>query len=133
MPLGGDAAARLGRLGIFADLPESELRDVAAELDERSFPEGGWVLRQGEKSTLEKLFTEGDVHVIRSHVADGHDPEVFHVDLRAIADGKDTSTNVRLRPFDQVYVGQTRKAALERCVPPWLRPAYEAVFGMRRD
>jgi len=75
---------------------------------------------------------EGDIHVIRAHVADGHDPEVFHIDLRAIAVGKDMSTNVRLRPFDQVYVGQTRRAVIDRCVPPWLRPAYEAVFGMSR-
>jgi protein involved in polysaccharide export with SLBB domain len=76
---------------------------------------------------------EGDIHVIRSHVADGHDPEVFHIDLRAITVGKDMSTNVRLRPFDQVYVGQTRRAVIDRCVPPWLRPAYEAAFGMRRQ
>ena len=45
--MSSDTAAQLGRLGIFADLTEAELRDVAAELDERSFPEGGWVLRQG--------------------------------------------------------------------------------------
>jgi protein involved in polysaccharide export with SLBB domain len=76
---------------------------------------------------------EGDIHVIRSHVADGHDPEVFHIDLRAIALGNDMSTNVRLRAFDQVYVGQTRRAVIDRCMPPWLRPAYEAVFGMRRQ
>ena len=76
---------------------------------------------------------EGDIHVIRSHVADGHDPEVFHIDLRAIAVKKDMSTNVRLRPFDQVYVGQTRRAVIDRCMPPWLRPAYEALFGMRRQ
>jgi protein involved in polysaccharide export with SLBB domain len=76
---------------------------------------------------------EGDVHVIRSHVADGRDPEVFHIDLRAITVSKDEATNVRLQPFDQVYVGQTRRAVLERCMPPWLRPAYEAVCGMRRE
>jgi protein involved in polysaccharide export with SLBB domain len=75
---------------------------------------------------------EGDIHVIRSHVAEGHDPEVFHIDLRAIAVTKDRSTSLRLRPFDQVYVGQTRRAVIDHCMPPWLRPAYEAVFGMRR-
>ena len=75
---------------------------------------------------------EGDIHVIRSHVAGGHDPEVFHIDLRAITLQKDEATNVRLRPFDQVYVGQTRRAVIDRCMPPWLRPAYEAIFGLRR-
>jgi protein involved in polysaccharide export with SLBB domain len=76
---------------------------------------------------------EGDVHVIRAHVADGHDPQVFHIDLRAITIGKDQSSNVRLQPFDQVYVGQTRRAALDRCMPPWLRPVYQALVGLRRQ
>jgi polysaccharide biosynthesis/export protein len=75
---------------------------------------------------------EGDIHVIRSHVADGHDPEVFHIDLRAITLQKDGATNVRLQPFDQVYVGQTRRAVIDRCMPPWLRPVYEAICGLQR-
>jgi CRP/FNR family transcriptional regulator, cyclic AMP receptor protein len=59
-----DAAARLGRLGIFADLAEAELRDVAAEFDERSFPEGGWVLRQGETGTGLFIVVDGEVGVV---------------------------------------------------------------------
>jgi protein involved in polysaccharide export with SLBB domain len=74
----------------------------------------------------------GDVHVIRAHVIDGRRPEVFHIDLRAITLKKDESSNVRLQPFDQVYVGQTRQAVLDRCLPPWLRPAYQALVGLRR-
>jgi protein involved in polysaccharide export with SLBB domain len=66
----------------------------------------------------------GDVHVIRSHVTQGRAPEVFHIDLQAIVFRKDHSTNVRLQPFDQVYVGQTRQAVLERCLPPWLRTMF---------
>jgi CRP-like cAMP-binding protein len=64
MPLGGDTAARLGRLGLFADLSEPELRDVAAELDERSFPEGGWVLRQGDPGTGLFFIADGEVGVV---------------------------------------------------------------------
>jgi CRP-like cAMP-binding protein len=64
MPLGGDTAARLGQLGIFADLAESELRDVAAELDEKSFPEGGWVLRQGDQGTGLFIVADGEVGVV---------------------------------------------------------------------
>jgi CRP/FNR family transcriptional regulator, cyclic AMP receptor protein len=64
MPLGGEVAARLGQLGIFADLPESELRDVAAELDEQSFPEGGWVLRQGDQGTGLFIVADGEVGVV---------------------------------------------------------------------
>jgi len=75
----------------------------------------------------------GDVHVIRSHVADGRDPEVFRIDLQGILLCNDPSTNVRLQPFDQVYVGQTRQAVIDHCIPPWLRPAYQSLVGMRRQ
>jgi CRP/FNR family transcriptional regulator, cyclic AMP receptor protein len=60
----GDTAARLGRLGIFADLTEAELRDVAAQLDEQSFSEGRWVLRQGETGTGLFIIVDGEVGVV---------------------------------------------------------------------
>ena len=62
--MSSDTAAQLGRLGIFADLTEAQLRDVAAELDERSFPEGGWVLRQGETGTGLFIVVDGEVGVV---------------------------------------------------------------------
>jgi hypothetical protein len=65
-------------------------------------------------------------------VAEGQPPQVFRVDLRAIILDHDERTNVRVQPFDQVYVGETRKACFGKCVPPWLRPAYDAACGMRR-
>jgi protein involved in polysaccharide export with SLBB domain len=73
-----------------------------------------------------------DVRVVRGHVADGKPPEVFHVDLRAILLQRDQQTNLRLEPFDQVHVGETRTASLSCCVPPWLRPVYERLCGIRR-
>jgi CRP/FNR family cyclic AMP-dependent transcriptional regulator len=60
----GDPVGRLARIGIFADLTDAELRDVAAELDERSFPEGGWVLRQGEPGSGLFIVVDGEVAVI---------------------------------------------------------------------
>jgi hypothetical protein len=54
-------------------------------------------------------------------VADGRPPEVFHVDLAAILRRHDQSTNVRLEPFDEVYVGQTRRGCVAACLPPWMR------------
>lgn len=60
----GDSAARLGQLGIFADLTRAELRDVAAELDEQSFPEGAWVLRQGEPGAGLFVIVDGEVSVV---------------------------------------------------------------------
>ena len=40
MIMADDLVGRLGRLGILADLTEPELRDLAAELNEASFPQG---------------------------------------------------------------------------------------------
>jgi protein involved in polysaccharide export with SLBB domain len=59
----------------------------------------------------------GEVHVVRSHVAGGRRPEVFPVDLEAILLDNDAKTNVRVEPFDQVYVGESRQAFLARHLP----------------
>jgi len=73
-----------------------------------------------------------DVHVIRSRLADNKPPEVFHIDLRAIVMNHDQSTNLRLQPFDQVFVGEAKRSSLEKCLPPCLRPLYEKLCGIRR-
>ena len=39
---------------------------------------------------------------------------------------------VRLQPFDRVFVGEAKKSSLEKCIPPCLRPVYEKITGMRR-
>jgi protein involved in polysaccharide export with SLBB domain len=72
------------------------------------------------------------VLVIRSRVAEGKPPEVFHIQLRDIALNHDDSTNVRLQPFDEVYVGETRQASMACCIPSCIRPLYEALCGLRR-
>jgi polysaccharide biosynthesis/export protein len=72
-----------------------------------------------------------DVYVIRSRVSEGRRPEVFHVDLRAIVLKHDERSNVRVRPFDQIHVGETRQARVERSIPPWLRPLYQSVWDTR--
>ena len=72
-----------------------------------------------------------EIFVVRAHVAEGPRPEVFHVDLNAILQEKDQKTNVRLLPFDQVYVGESRKAKLLKCIPPCLRPVFFPVLGIR--
>jgi protein involved in polysaccharide export with SLBB domain len=91
---------------------------------------------QGQETVLELLQRTGgitqdaapeEVYVIRPHVSDDKRPEVFHVNLRAIVLRHDNSTNLRLQPFDQVHVGATRQAGLQKCVPPWLRPFYREV------
>jgi protein involved in polysaccharide export with SLBB domain len=94
---------------------------------------------QGQETVLDLLQRAGgvtpsvapeDVYVVRSHIADGERPEVFHVDLQAIVLKKDQRTNLRLQPFDQVYVGETWQGKLNKCLPPVLRPLCEACWGI---
>ena len=96
---------------------------------------------QGPETVLDLLQRVGglspsaaptDVQVVRAHVADGKTPEVFHVDLAAIVVKHDQQSNVRLLPFDQVYVGQSRRSTYVPALPPWLRPLYHALCGMWR-
>ncbi len=74
----------------------------------------------------------GDIQVVRAHVAEGTQPEVFNVDLEAILDKNDEGTNLRLMPSDEVYVGQNRTSRIRKCLPPWLRPLYGRIFGLTR-
>jgi protein involved in polysaccharide export with SLBB domain len=73
----------------------------------------------------------GNVQVVRAHVAEGTTPEIFHIDLEAIVLHKDQHTNIRIEPFDQIYIGQSRRSRLRPCFPPWLRPTYETLCGLR--
>jgi protein involved in polysaccharide export with SLBB domain len=100
----------------------------------------GWqrsVPYQGQETVLDLLQRVGgitpgaeprDVYVVRAHIAEGGRPEVYHVDLQAIVVGHDDKTNLRLLPNDQVYVGETRQARIERAIPPWFRPLYQAIW-----
>ena len=72
-----------------------------------------------------------DVYVLRPHLGDNRRPEVFHVDLHAIVLKNDHRTNIRLLSFDQIYVGETRRAQIEKALPLWLRGAYQVVWHTR--
>jgi polysaccharide export outer membrane protein len=91
------------------------------------------VAYQGPETVLDLLqrvggITSGaaprDVQVVRSHVADGKAPEVFQVDLAAIVLGKEQRTNITLVPYDKVYIGQTQRCKLSKCMPPWARQMF---------
>jgi protein involved in polysaccharide export with SLBB domain len=99
------------------------------------------VAYRGEETVLDLLqriggITSGaepkEVYVVRSHVAEGKRPEVFPVDLPAIVLKHDDRTNLRLEPGDQVFIGETRKSRLKKCVPPFLLPLYESLCGLSR-
>jgi protein involved in polysaccharide export with SLBB domain len=105
----------------------------------------GWqrtVPYQGQETVLDLLqriggITSGadvaDVYVLRSHMGDIQRPEVFYVNLKAIVLNHEEKTNIRLMPFDQVHVGESRPAQLEKAFPPWLRPAYQAFWNILPD
>jgi protein involved in polysaccharide export with SLBB domain len=73
-----------------------------------------------------------EVYVVRARIAEGKQPEVFHIKLRDILTRHDDSTNIRLQPQDRLYVGETNRSALSRYMPPWLKPLFDAVWGMAR-
>ncbi len=98
------------------------------------------VAYRGPETVLELLQRAGgitpgaepnDVYVVRSHLAAGKRPEVFHVKLRAIVLDNDHRTNIRVQPFDQIHVGETRQARIERSIPPWVRPMYRVFWDTR--
>ncbi len=69
--------------------------------------------------------------MVRSHVAEGRPPEVFTIDLTAILLKNQQEGNIRIQPFDQVYVGQSKRCCLAKNLPPWLRPLFEQACGMK--
>ena len=74
-----------------------------------------------------------DVYVVRSHLTEGGQPEIFKINLDDIVVKKDYKTNIRVLPFDQIYVGETRKSRVERNIPEWLRPVLNAFFENGSD
>ena len=90
---------------------------------------------EGPESVVEFLQRAGglkpgaalnQIHVVRSRVTDGGPPEVYDIDVEAVLLRGDRRSNLVLQPFDQVYVGQTKRSAIVPMLPPWLRPAFKA-------
>jgi len=54
----------LGRLALFVDLPEAELREIAERCEEASFGSGEWVIRQGDEGSGVYLIVDGEVVVV---------------------------------------------------------------------
>jgi polysaccharide biosynthesis/export protein len=131
------------QVAVLAQVAPERVRVAVAEYRSRSiylFGEVTGLQRavayQGQETVLDLLQRAGgitpgaepdSVYVIRSHVTDGDRPEVYHVKLRAIVLRHDHRTNLRLLPFDQVYVGETSQSRLQRCLPPWLRPLFQSM------
>lgn len=99
------------------------------------------VAYQGPETVMDLLQRTGgvapgaapnDAYVVRPRIGEDKQPEIFHIDLKGILVGNRQQTNIRLQPFDQVFIGETRQASFQKCVPPCLRPVYEAMCGLAR-
>ncbi len=117
-------AVRQSRLPRFSppnlDLPQELVRVRVSEYSSRqlflfgpiagkqqSFP------YRGQETVLDFLQRGGvlatdkqpaEVYVVRAHIAEDGRPEVFHIDLKVMADRHDQKTNLRLLPNDQIYL-----------------------------
>ncbi len=65
-----------------------------------------------------------EIHIVRGNVATGARPQVFRVDLEAILLDGDPKTNYLIQPFDEIYIGELKRAKIGRALPQWLRPVY---------
>jgi polysaccharide export outer membrane protein len=73
------------------------------------------------------------VYVVRPNVAVGLRPEVFRVKVVRVLLGGDQTTNVILKPSDQVYIGESMESELSRLLPDWLAPMYRQFVGLLPD
>jgi protein involved in polysaccharide export with SLBB domain len=73
------------------------------------------------------------VYVVRPNVAAGGRTEVFRVDVAAVLLDNNHTTNVPVKPSDEVYVGETRRSVFARILPDWLGPVYRRFAGLLPD
>jgi protein involved in polysaccharide export with SLBB domain len=136
------------RVAEFLGVPEGWVGVRVAEYNSQQIFLSGQVVGlqravpyQGPETILDLLRRAGgltpgaapeDVYVVRARIGEGRQPEVFRVDLKAILFRHDGRTNIVVQPLDQVFVGETCQFSLEKCFPPWLRPVYDALCGLKR-
>ncbi len=73
------------------------------------------------------------VYVVRTHMESHQRSDVIHVDLPAIILKKDFRTNVRLLPFDQIYVGESSQSKFVKSLPDVAKPLAQAIGGSLPD
>lgn len=73
------------------------------------------------------------VYVVRPHIALGQRAEVFRVNVEAVLLDQDGSTNIPLRPSDQVYIGESHSSIFSRNLPHWMGTVYRRITGLLPD
>lgn len=59
-----------------------------------------------------------EIRLVRQSGTPGAQPKVHQVDLRAILLEKNSRTDVTVQPYDQIYVPETRRFRISKCVHP---------------
>jgi protein involved in polysaccharide export with SLBB domain len=85
-------------------------------------------LRRTNAITPDSAWNE--IHLVRSHLAEGAAPEVLRIDLEAILKRNDNRTNVRLQPLDEIYIGEKPSSYFRRAIPGFLLPMYDTLVGL---
>jgi protein involved in polysaccharide export with SLBB domain len=85
-------------------------------------------LRRTNAITPDSAWNE--IHLVRSHLAEGAAPEVLRIDLDAILKRNDNRTNVRLQPLDEIYIGEKPSSYFRRAIPGFLRPMYDMIVDL---
>jgi CRP-like cAMP-binding protein len=93
-------SACLGRLALFADLPEETVAELASSVRDEHWGEGEWILRQGEENCGLRIILEGEAGV----VIDGIDRAVLHAgmvfgEISALLDEAVTASVVARAPL----------------------------------
>ena len=60
------------------------------------------------------------IYVVRTHIADGGRPEIFHIDWQAITEKNEHKSNIVIQPFDQIYVGESHRSRIGKSLPRYL-------------
>ena len=71
-----------------------------------------------------------EIHLVRSHLAEGAPAEVVRIDLDAILKRQDNRTNVRVQPLDEIYIGEKPSAYLRHSIPVFFQPLYDTIVGL---
>jgi CRP-like cAMP-binding protein len=112
-------AACLGRLALFADLPEGSVDELAASVRDERYGEGDWILRQGEENCGFRVILEGEAGV----VVDGIDRAVLHAgmvfgEISALLDEPVTASVVARTPLRCALIDRAELVPFLLAHPP---------------
>ena len=71
-----------------------------------------------------------EIHVVRPGIASGFKPQIFHIQIDAKGEPQNPAEQLHLQPYDEVYIGETRRSMLTKAIHPLLKPFWKAINGL---